>query len=72
MAQGLCAPQTVYDFIRGEVIAHQAHAAFGIETLAIESHDACGFLAAMLHSVEAKGCERRGVGVAKNAKHASP
>ena len=71
MAHRRHAGQPVDHLAAGEVIADEAHAAFGMEALAVERDDAGGFLAAMLQGVEAERRDGGGVGVSKNAEDAA-
>jgi hypothetical protein len=48
-----------------------AHAAMGMELLAVIGNDAGRFLAAMLQGVEAERGEGRGFGMAEDAEHAA-
>ena len=52
----------------GEVVADEAHAALGMELLAVEGDDAAGFLAAMLERVQAERGDGRRFWVAKNTE----
>ena len=54
-----------------ERIADQAHAALGMEALAVERDDAGRFLAAMLQRVQAERRDRGGVRMAEDAEHAA-
>src|SRR5664280_2614567 len=65
------AGQAVDHFPPRERVADQAEAAFGMETLAVETDDAGGFLAAMLERVQAERGDGGGVGMAENAEHAA-
>ena len=56
---------------RGEVVADEAHAALGVEALAVEGDDAGRLLAAMLQRVQAERGDRGGVGMAEDAEHAA-
>ena len=71
MAQGGMALEAVDGGGGREVVAHQSHAALGMEAAFIVGHNARSFLSAMLQSVQSQGCKGRGVGVAINAKHAA-
>jgi hypothetical protein len=71
MADGRLAFQPLNDLARGEMVADEAETALGVEMMAVEADNAGGFLAAMLESVEAEGRERRSVGMAENAEHAT-
>jgi len=51
------------------MIADQAKPALGLKPSPVESDDSGGFLAAMLERVQAKGGDRRGVGMAEYAKN---
>jgi len=50
------------------MVADQAHAAFGVEVLAVEADDAGRFLTAMLERVKAERRQSGGVGVVENAE----
>ena len=71
VADGGGAGQPVDHLAAGEVVADQAHAAFGVEALAVEGDDAGGLLAAVLQRVQAEGCDGGGVGMAEDAEHAA-
>ena len=68
MADGDVALQAVDDALGVEVVADQAHAAFGMKLLAVEGDDAAGFLAAMLERMQAERGQGRRVGVAQDAE----
>ena len=53
------------------MIAHQPHAALGMEAAAVEGNNARRFLAAVLQGMQAKGRQGCRVGVAENAEHAA-
>ena len=53
----------------GEMIAHEAKLAFGMELPAVEGDDARRLLAAMLQGVQAEGGEGRSIRMAQNAKY---
>ena len=55
----------------GEGVADEAHAALGVEALAVEGDDAGRFLAAMLQGVQAERGDRGGVGMAEDAEDAA-
>src|SRR5262249_56120374 len=63
------AGQAVDHLAAGEALAHKAHAALGMEALAVVGDDAGGFLAAMLECVEAERRNRRGIRVAEHAAY---
>ena len=65
------AGQAVDHLAAGEVVADEAHAAFGVEALAVEGDDAGGLLAAVLQGVQAERCDGGGVGMAEDAEHAA-
>src|SRR5262249_32939901 len=65
------AGQAVDHLAAGEALAHEAHAALGVEALAIIGDDAGGFLAAMLQGVQSERRDRRGIGVAEHAEYAA-
>ena len=48
-----------------------AHAAMGVELLAVIGDDAGRLLAAMLQGMQAERGQRRGLGMAENAEHAA-
>ncbi len=54
VADGDMALQALDDGGAGEVVADEAHAALGMELLAVEGDDAAGLLAAMLERVQAR------------------
>ena len=51
-----------------EVVADEAHAALGVELLAVVGDDAAGFLSAMLEGVQAERGDGGGVGVPEDAE----
>jgi hypothetical protein len=53
------------------MVADQSDAALAVEVLAVEAHDACGFLAAMLERMQAERSQRRGVRVVENTEYAA-
>ena len=53
---------------QGKVVADEAHAALGMELLAVVGDDSARFLAAVLERVQAKGRDRCGFGVPKNTE----
>ncbi len=53
------------------MVAHEAEAAFGVELLAVEAHDACRFLSPVLQGVQAQSREGRRIGVIEDAKDAA-
>jgi hypothetical protein len=53
------------------MIADQAHAALGMEAQAVEGDDARCFLAAMLQGMQAKGRQRRRIGMTQDAEDAA-
>ena len=65
------AGQPVDHLAAGEVVADQAHAALGVEALAVERDDPGGLLAAVLQRVQSERGDRRGVGMAEDAEHAA-
>ena len=71
MADRRRAGQPVDHLAAGEVIADEAHAAFGMEARAVERDDAGGFLAAMLQGVQTERRDGGGVRVSENAEHAA-
>ena len=71
VADGGVAGQALDHLAAGEVVADQPHAALGMEALAVERHDAGGFLPAMLERVQAERRDRGGVRMAENAEHAA-
>ena len=71
MADRRHAGQAVDHLAAGEVVADQAHAALGMEPLAVEGDDAGGFLAAVLERVQAERGDRGGVGMAEDAEDAA-
>ncbi len=71
MADGAVAGQALDGRGFGESVADHAHAALGIEALAVIGDDAGRLLAAMLEGVQAERGDRRGVGMAENAENAA-
>src|SRR3974390_1514264 len=71
MADRRMAVEALDHVLRGEILADMAHAAMGVELLAVIGNDAGRFLAAMLEGVEAERGEGRGFGMAENAEHAA-
>ena len=71
MADGGGAGQAVDHLAAGEVVADEAHAALGVEALAVEGDDAGGLLAAVLQRVQAERGDGGGVGMAEDAEHAA-
>ena len=65
------AGQAVDHLAAGKALAHKAHAAFGVEALAVVGDDAGGFLAAMLKGVQSERRDRRGIRVAEHAEYAA-
>ena len=65
------AGQAVDHLAAGEVVADEAHAALGVEALAVEGDDAGGLLAAVLERVQAERRDGGGVGMAEDAEHAA-
>ena len=65
------AGQAVDHLAAGEVVADEAEAALGVETLAVEGDDAGGLLAAVLQGVQAERGDGGGVGVTEDAEHAA-
>ena len=65
------AGQAVDHLAAGEVVADEAHAALGVEALAVEGDDAGGLLAAVLERVQAERGDGGGVGMAEDAEHAA-
>ena len=65
------AGQAVDHLAAGEVVADQAHAALGVEALAVEGDDAGGLLAAVLERVQAERGDGGGVRMAEDAEHAA-
>jgi hypothetical protein len=65
------AGQAVDHFASGKIVADEAHAALGVEALAVEGNDAGGLLAAVLERVQAQRRDRGGVRVAKDTEHAA-
>ena len=53
------------------MVANEAQPALGLKPVAVERHDAGGFLAAMLQGVKAECGQRGGVCMAIDAKHAA-
>ena len=71
MADGHVAFQPFDHRPRGEVVADQAHPAFGMKVAAVEADDAGRFLAPMLERMKAERRERRGVGMIEDTKDAA-
>ena len=65
------AGQAVDHLAAGKIVADQAHAALGVEALAVEGDDAGGLLAAVLECVEAERGDGGRVGMAEDAEHAA-
>src|SRR5262245_7938580 len=65
------AGQAIDHLAAGEALAHEAHAALGMEALAIVGNDAGGFLAAMLERVQPERRDRCSVWVTEHAKDAT-
>src|SRR4051812_48920266 len=65
------AGQAVDHLAAGEALADEAHAALGVEALAVVGDDAGGFLAAMLERVQSERRNRRGIRVAEHAEDAA-
>ena len=55
----------------GEGVADQAEAALGMETLAVERHDAGGFLTAVLKRMQAKRGDGGRIRMTEDAEHAA-
>ena len=68
VADGDVALQPLDDAGAGEVVADEAHAALGMELLAVVGDDAAGFLAAMLERVQAERGDGGRIGVPKNTE----
>src|SRR6516162_9438368 len=71
MAYRGAAAQALDHFPRAEVIADMTTPAMRVELLTVIGDDTRGFLAAMLQRVQTECCQRGGVGVAINPKHAA-
>ena len=71
MADRRHAGQAVDHLAAGEVVADEAHAALGMEALAVEGDDAGGLLAAVLQGVQAERGDGGGVGMAEDAEDAA-
>src|SRR5262245_27673545 len=65
------AGQAVNHLAAGEALAHEAHTAVGVETLAVVGDDSGGFLAAMLEGVQSERRNRRRIRVPKHAEYAA-
>ena len=65
------AGQAVDHLAAGEGVADEAHAALGMEALAVEGDDAGGLLAAVLERVQAERGDGGGVGMAEDAEDAA-
>ncbi len=65
------AGQAVDHLAAGKIVADEAHAALGVEALAVEGDDAGGLLAAVLERVQAERGDGGGVGMAEDAEHAA-
>src|SRR5215470_16033156 len=65
------AGQAVDHLAAGEALAHEAHAALGMEALAVVGDDAGSFLAAMLEGVQSERRDRRSIRVAEHTEHAA-
>ncbi len=71
MADGEAAGQALGEVDAAESLAHVAHVALGVETLAVEAGDAAGLLAAMLQRVEAERGEARRLRRIEHPEHAA-
>ena len=56
---------------RGEMVADQADAAFGMEVVPVEADDAGRFLAAMLERMQTERGQSRGIGMIEDAEDAA-
>ena len=65
------AAQACDDLLGAEIVADKAHAAMGVELLAVIGDDAGRLLAAMLQRVQAERGQRRRVGMAVDAEDAA-
>src|SRR5262245_10136672 len=65
------AGQAVDHLAPREALADEAHAALGMEALAVVGDDAGGLLAAMLERVQPERSDRRGIRVAEHAEYAA-
>ena len=71
MADGHVALQALDHRPRGEMVADQTDPALGVEVVAVEADDAGCFLPAMLEGMQAKGGQRRRVGMVEDAEDAA-
>src|SRR6266446_7083415 len=71
VTEGGVAVQPGDDLLRAEILADMAHAAMGMELLAVIGDDPGRLLAAMLERVEAERDQRRGLGMAIDAEDAA-
>ena len=71
MADRRPALQLAHDLVAVEIARDMAHRAVGVEFLAVEGGDACGFLAAVLQGVQAQRDDRGGAVGAMNTKDAA-
>src|SRR5690348_7780918 len=69
MAQRGVAEQLADDLLGAEILADMAHAAMGVELLAVIGDDPGGLLAAMLQRVQPEGDERGGIAMAVDAEN---
>ena len=69
MADGTFAFQAFDNSAVGKAIADKTQTALGMEPLSVKTHNACGFLSAMLQGMETKGCDGCRLGMAVNAKN---
>ena len=69
MTDGGGAGQAVDDFAAGKRVADQPETALGVKALAVERHDAGGFLAAMLQGVQSERGNGGGIRMTEYAEH---
>src|SRR6476469_7046310 len=71
MAYGGAAGQALDHVALRERVADEAEAALRMVALAVECHDACGFLPPVLESMQAERRDRGGLGMAEDAEDAA-
>ena len=69
MADGDAAGKAFNHLAAGEGVADKAEAAFGVEAVTVEGHNAGSFLAAMLKGVKAERGDGGSIGMTEDAEH---
>src|ERR1700684_1928792 len=69
MADGGIALELGDDVLGAEILAHQPHAALGVELLAVIGDDSHCLLTAVLQGVKSERSQRRGIGVAVDPEY---